>query len=97
MLTSEWDDDDFGNFHASKVNTHWHFLQFDNQSSDGVITGFRTNSRCARSRCWKKDGQGLCLAVEQRLRRRGKKGDRVITPEERRAVSSRHRNSHRRG
>lgn len=40
MLTSEWEDDDFTNFQASKINTHWHFLQFDNQSSDGVITGF---------------------------------------------------------
>jgi hypothetical protein len=40
MLTSEWEDDDHANFHSSKINTHWHFLQFDNQSSDGVITGF---------------------------------------------------------
>ena len=40
MLTSEWEDDDTTNFHSSKINTHWHFLQFDNQSSDGVITGF---------------------------------------------------------
>jgi len=39
-LTSEWDDDDYTNFQSSKINTHWHFLQFDNQSSDGVITGF---------------------------------------------------------
>ena len=40
MLTSEWDDDDYTNFQSSKINTHWHFLQFDNQASDGVITGF---------------------------------------------------------
>src|SRR5680860_672970 len=39
-LTSEWLDDDNFNMHASKINTHWHFMQFDNQSSDGVITGF---------------------------------------------------------
>ena len=39
-LTSEWDDDDYTNFQSSKINTHWHFLQFDNQASDGVITGF---------------------------------------------------------
>jgi hypothetical protein len=40
MLTSEWVDDDYTNFQSSKINTHWHFLQFDNQASDGVITGF---------------------------------------------------------
>ena len=39
-LTSEWEDDDYTNFQSSKINTHWHFLQFDNQASDGVITGF---------------------------------------------------------
>ena len=48
-LTSEWDDDDT-NFQSSKINTHWHFLQFDNQASDGVITS-RMSSRCGRSRC----------------------------------------------
>ncbi len=40
LLTSEWDDDDFTNFQMSKINIHPHFFQFDNQSSDGVITGF---------------------------------------------------------
>jgi len=39
LLSSEWDDDDFTNFQMSKVNIHPHFFQFDNQSSDGVITG----------------------------------------------------------
>jgi hypothetical protein len=39
-LTSEWDDDDYTNFQSSKINIHPHFLQFDNQASDGVITGF---------------------------------------------------------
>ncbi|MCH7622462.1 MAG: hypothetical protein IIB46_00065 [Nitrospinae bacterium] len=39
LLTSEWDDDDFTNFQMSKVNIHPHFFQFDNQASDGVITG----------------------------------------------------------
>src|SRR6266487_121912 len=38
-LTSEWEDDDFTNFQSSKINIHPHFLQFDNQSTDGVITG----------------------------------------------------------
>jgi len=39
VLTSEWEDDDFTNFQSSKINTHFHFVQFDTQSSDGVITG----------------------------------------------------------
>jgi hypothetical protein len=40
MLTSEWLDDDITNFQSSKINTHFHFFQFDNQASDGVISGF---------------------------------------------------------
>ncbi len=40
ILTSEWLDDDVTNFQSSKINTHFHFVQFDNQASDGVITGF---------------------------------------------------------
>ncbi len=40
LLTSEWDDDDFTNFQMSKINIHPHFFQFDNQASDGVISGF---------------------------------------------------------
>ncbi len=39
-LTSEWLDDDITNFQSSKINTHFHFFQFDNQASDGVISGF---------------------------------------------------------
>ncbi len=35
-----WDDDDFTNFQMSKINIHPHFFQFDNQASDGVISGF---------------------------------------------------------
>jgi hypothetical protein len=40
LLTSEWNDDDFTNFQMSKLNIHPHFFQFDNQASDGVISGF---------------------------------------------------------
>ncbi len=40
LLSSEWDDDDFTNFQMSKINIHPHFFQFDNQASDGVISGF---------------------------------------------------------
>ena len=80
MLTSEWDDDDFGNFHASKVNTHWHFLQFDNQSSDGVITGF-SNEQSVRpfTMLEKKTDKGLPLPLNTIFTKTGKKGDRVIT------------------
>ena len=39
LLTSEWDDDDYTNFQSSKINIHPHFMQFDNQASDGVISG----------------------------------------------------------
>ena len=39
LLTSEWNDDDYTNFQSSKINIHPHFMQFDNQASDGVISG----------------------------------------------------------
>jgi len=38
ILTSEQTDSSENNFHA-KVNMHTHFVQFDPQASDGVITG----------------------------------------------------------
>lgn len=40
ILKSEWKDNDTTNFQMSKINIHPHFIQFDNQASDGVITGF---------------------------------------------------------
>ncbi len=40
ILKSEWVDNDTTNFQMSKINIHPHFIQFDNQASDGVITGF---------------------------------------------------------
>ncbi len=40
ILKSEWLDNDTTNFQMSKINIHPHFMQFDNNSSDGVITGF---------------------------------------------------------
>ncbi|MBI3802149.1 MAG: multicopper oxidase domain-containing protein [Nitrospirae bacterium] len=40
ILKSEWEDNDTTNFQMSKINIHIHFIQFDNQASDGVITGF---------------------------------------------------------
>ncbi|HEY5648175.1 MAG TPA: multicopper oxidase domain-containing protein, partial [Nitrospiria bacterium] len=40
ILKSEWHDNDTTNFQMSKINIHPHFIQFDNQASDGVISGF---------------------------------------------------------
>src|SRR5579863_733017 len=40
ILKSEWMDNDTTNFQMSKINIHPHFIQFDNQASDGVITGY---------------------------------------------------------
>ena len=40
ILKSEWEDNDTTNFQMSKINIHPHFMQFDNNASDGVITGF---------------------------------------------------------
>lgn len=40
ILKSEWEDNDITNFQMSKINIHPHFIQFDNQASDGVISGF---------------------------------------------------------
>ncbi len=39
LFKSEWEDNDTTNFQMSKINIHIHFIQFDNQASDGVITG----------------------------------------------------------
>ncbi|MHB8481964.1 MAG: multicopper oxidase domain-containing protein [Nitrospiria bacterium] len=40
ILKSEWNDNDSTNFQMSKINIHPHFIQFDNQASDGVMSGF---------------------------------------------------------
>ena len=80
MLTSEWEDDDVTNFHSSKINTHWHFLQFDNQSSDGVITGFSYEQSVRPfTMMQKKVNKGLPLPLNTTFTKAGKKGDRTIT------------------
>ncbi len=80
MLTSEWEDDDHTNFHASKINTHWHFLQFDNQSSDGVITGFSYEQSVRPfTMMQKKVKQGLPTPMNTVFTKTAKRGDRVIT------------------
>ena len=60
MLTSEWPDDDFTNFQSSKINTHFHFVQFDNQASDGVISGFSYEQSCGPLPCSKRKRRRGC-------------------------------------
>ncbi|MGH7229970.1 MAG: multicopper oxidase domain-containing protein [Nitrospiraceae bacterium] len=80
MLTSEWEDDDSTNFHSSKINTHWHFFQFDNQSSDGVITGFSYEQSVRPfTMLEKKVNKGLPLPLNTTFTKAAKKGERTIT------------------
>ncbi|MDR4485063.1 MAG: hypothetical protein R3B95_17965 [Nitrospirales bacterium] len=80
MLTSEWIDDDNFNMHASKINTHWHFMQFDNQSSDGVITGFSYEQSVRPFTMMEKTtDKGLPLPMNTVFTKPGKKGDLIIT------------------
>ncbi len=80
MLTSEWEDDDHTNFHSSKINTHWHFLQFDNHSSDGVITGFSYEQSVRPfTMMEKKTKKGLPLPLNTVFIKPAKKGARTIT------------------
>ncbi|MFO0698328.1 MAG: hypothetical protein U0236_03800 [Nitrospira sp.] len=80
MLTSEWADDDTTNLQSSKINTHWHFLQFDNQSSDGVITGFSYEQSVRPfTMLEKKKKKGLPLPMNTVFTKAAKKGDRMIT------------------
>ena len=80
MLTSEWEDDDYTNFQSSKINTHWHFLQFDNQSSDGVITGFSYEQSVRPfTMLEKKNKKGLPQPMNTALTAAAKKGAKSIT------------------
>ena len=79
-LTSEWDDDDYTNFQSSKINTHWHFLQFDNQASDGVITGFSYEQSVRPfTMLEKKNKKGLPLPMNTVLTSPAKSGAASIT------------------
>jgi hypothetical protein len=83
LLTSEWDDDDFTNFQMSKVNIHPHFFQFDNQASDGVITGM-SYDQSMRSYVQfdkkMKDGHhvGLPVPMNAKLLKATKPGDTTV-------------------
>lgn len=79
MLTSEWLDDDITNFQSSKINTHFHFFQFDNQASDGVISGFSYDqSMRPFTQFEKKSDKGLPVPMNAKFTKASKKGDRTI-------------------
>ena len=79
ILTSEWEDDDFTNFQSSKINIHPHFLQFDNQSSDGVITGFSYEQSVRPFTMLKKKvNRGLPVPMNAALTAPAKKGAKSI-------------------
>ncbi len=79
-LTSEWEDDDYTNFQSSKINTHWHFLQFDNQASDGVITGFSYEQSVRPfTMLEKKNKKGLPQPMNTVLTAAAKKGATSLT------------------
>jgi len=80
MLTSEWEDDDYTNFQSSKINTHFHFFQFDNQASDGVITGMSYEQSVRPfTMLEKKNKKGLPLPMNTPLTAAAKKGATSIT------------------
>ena len=83
LLSSEWDDDDFTNFQMSKVNIHPHFFQFDNQASDGVITGFSYDQSMRSYKQFDKkmkDGHhvGMPVPMNAKLLKATKPGDTKI-------------------
>jgi len=79
ILTSEWLDDDFTNFQSSKINTHFHFVQFDNQASDGVISGFSYEQSVRPfTQFEKKTEKGLPVPMNARFTKAAKQGDRTI-------------------
>ena len=79
-LTSEWLDDDITNFQSSKINTHFHFLQFDNQASDGVTSGFSYEQSVRPFTQFKKEvKKGLPVPMNAKVTKAAKKGDKVVS------------------
>ena len=79
-LTSEWEDDDFTNFQSSKINIHPHFIQFDNQSTDGVITGMSYEQSVRPFILLeKKEKKGLPTPMNSPLTAPASKGSKSIT------------------
>ncbi|WP_342348091.1 multicopper oxidase domain-containing protein [uncultured Nitrospira sp.] len=78
-LTSEWLDDDITNFQSSKINTHFHFFQFDNQGSDGVSSGFSyEQSMRPFTEFEKKTDKGLPIPMNAKVTKAAKKGDKTL-------------------
>ena len=78
-LTSEWEDDDVTNFQSSKINTHFHFVQFDNQASDGVISGFSYEQSMRPFTMFeKKKDKGLPIPMNSKFTKAAKKGENTI-------------------
>ncbi|MDP6712745.1 MAG: multicopper oxidase domain-containing protein, partial [Nitrospinaceae bacterium] len=83
LLTSEWNDDDFTNFQMSKLNIHPHFFQFDNQASDGVISGFSYDQSMRSYKQFDKkmkDGHhvGMPVPMNAKLLKATKPGDTKV-------------------
>ena len=80
MLKSKWPDDMAQNLLGSKVNMHHHFHQFDNQSSDGVISGFSYEQAMRPYDMLENnhEGHGLPLPQNDILVKAAKKGDTVL-------------------
>lgn len=79
-LTSEWLDDDITNFQSSKINTHFHFLQFDNQASDGVTSGFSYEQSVRPFTQFKKEvKKGLPVPMNAKVTKAAKKGEKTIS------------------
>ncbi|MDH3503462.1 MAG: LysM peptidoglycan-binding domain-containing protein, partial [Nitrospirota bacterium] len=78
-LTSEWLDDDITNFQSSKINTHFHFFQFDNQASDGVISGFSyEQSMRPFTQFEKSTKKGLPIPMNAKVTKAVKKGSKTL-------------------
>lgn len=78
-LTSEWLDDDITNFQSSKINTHFHFFQFDNQGSDGVSSGFSyEQSMRPFTQFEKKSDKGLPVPMNAKVTKAAQKGDKTL-------------------
>ncbi|MFQ5596562.1 MAG: multicopper oxidase domain-containing protein [Nitrospiria bacterium] len=79
LLKSEWLDNDVTNFQMSKINIHIHFIQFDNQASDGVISGFSYDQSVRPFTQFKKEKhKGLPVPMNAHLMADAKAGsDRI--------------------
>ncbi|MBI4400491.1 MAG: multicopper oxidase domain-containing protein [Nitrospirae bacterium] len=80
LLTNEWDDDDYTNFQSSKINIHPHFMQFDNQASDGVMSGLSYEQSMRPFTMLEKKGKhGLPVPMNTVLTEAVKAGAKSIT------------------